>query len=97
MARCYFCKGTVKEQAVCHVHQWRERVFIFDNVPAEVCTQCGEMYFGPEALEQMDKMVAAPPEPEELIQVPVYSLKKAAKSSSDNRAFIPFGNFLNDF
>jgi len=74
MERCYFCKGTVRKQAIRHVHQWGKRVFIFDNVPAEVCTQCGETYFGPDALEQMDKIVAAPPEPEELIQVPVYSL-----------------------
>jgi YgiT-type zinc finger domain-containing protein len=64
----------MKEQAVRHVHQWRERVFIFENVPAEVCIQCGETYFGPAALEQMDKIVAAPPEPEEVVHVPVYSL-----------------------
>jgi YgiT-type zinc finger domain-containing protein len=74
MGRCYFCKGTVKKQAIRHVHQWGERVFIFDNVTAEVCTQCGETYFGPEALAQMDQIVAAPPEPEEVVQVPVYSL-----------------------
>jgi YgiT-type zinc finger domain-containing protein len=64
----------VKKQAIQHVHQWKQKVFIFNNVPAEVCTQCGETYFGPEAVEQMDTIVAAPPEPEELIQVPVYFL-----------------------
>jgi YgiT-type zinc finger domain-containing protein len=74
MERCYFCKGTVKKQAIRHVHQWGEKVFIFNNVPAKVCTQCGETYFGPEALEQMDKIVAAAPEPEEIAQVPVYTL-----------------------
>ena len=75
MERCYFCKGIVKKQAIqpC-TSVGKEKVFIFDNVPAEVCTQCGETYFGPEALEQMDKIVAAPPEPEAVIQVPVYFL-----------------------
>jgi YgiT-type zinc finger domain-containing protein len=57
-----------------HVHQWEEHIFLFKNVPAEVCTQCGETYFGPDALEQMDKIVANQPEPEETTQVPVYSL-----------------------
>jgi YgiT-type zinc finger domain-containing protein len=57
-----------------HVHPWRDKVFIFKNVSAEVCTQCGETYFGPEVLKQMDKVVARPPEPEEVTPVPVYSL-----------------------
>jgi YgiT-type zinc finger domain-containing protein len=74
MGRCYFCKGIVHEQTIRHVHQWGEKVFIFDNVPAEVCTQCGETYFGPDQLEQMDRIVASPPEPEEVAQVPVYTL-----------------------
>ena len=74
MDRCYFCKGKVEKKAIRHVHQWGERVFIFKNVPAEVCTQCGETYLGPEALEKMDRVVAGLPEPEEVTQVPVYSL-----------------------
>jgi YgiT-type zinc finger domain-containing protein len=74
MDRCYFCKGKVEGKAIRHVHQWGERVFIFKNVPAEVCTQCGETYFGPEALEKIDQVVKGPPEPEEVARVPVYSL-----------------------
>jgi len=61
MDRCYFCKGKVESKAIWHVHQWGDKIFIFKNVPAEVCTQCGETYFGPEGLEQMDRIVAAPP------------------------------------
>jgi YgiT-type zinc finger domain-containing protein len=74
MDRCYFCKGKVTSTVLYHVQQWGERVFIFKNVPADVCTQCGETYFGPEALEQMDRIVATQPTPEEVTQVPVYSL-----------------------
>jgi YgiT-type zinc finger domain-containing protein len=74
MDRCYFCRGRVERKVIRHVHQWRERVFIFKNVPAEVCTQCGETYLGPEALEKMDRVVAGATEPEEVTQVPVYSL-----------------------
>ena len=74
MERCYFCRGKVEERVVRHVHQWGEKIFIFKNVPAEVCTQCGESYFGPDALEKMDQVVASVPEPEEVAQAPVYSL-----------------------
>jgi len=74
MDRCYFCKGKVEKKTIRHVHQWGERVFIFKNVPAEVCTQCGGTYLGPEALEKMDRVVASLAEPEEVAQMPVYSL-----------------------
>jgi len=74
MNACYFCKGKVEARVVRHVHQWGEKVFIFKNVSAEVCTQCGETYFGPEALEKMDRVVTGLPEPEEVTSVPVYSL-----------------------
>jgi YgiT-type zinc finger domain-containing protein len=57
-----------------HVHLWGEKIFIFKNVPAEMCSQCGEAYFGPEALEKMDLVVESVPEPEEIAQVSVYSL-----------------------
>lgn len=55
MDRCYFCKGKVESKTIRHVYQRGEKVFIFKNVPAEVCSQCGETYFGPEALEKMDR------------------------------------------
>ncbi|MGH9426644.1 MAG: YgiT-type zinc finger protein [Terriglobia bacterium] len=74
MDSCYFCKGKVERRLIRRVHQWKESLFLFKNVPAEVCTQCGETYFGSEALEQMDKIVTNQPEPEESTQVPVYSL-----------------------
>lgn len=74
MDSCYFCKGKVERRMIRHVHQWKESIFLFKSVPAEVCTQCGETYFGPEALEQMDRIVMTQPEPEETTQVPVYSL-----------------------
>ena len=73
MDQCYFCKGKVEKRGIRHVHEWGEQVLIFKNVPAEVCTQCGETFFGPEALGQMDEIVAGKAEPEEVTQVPVYS------------------------
>jgi YgiT-type zinc finger domain-containing protein len=64
----------VRKQAIRPVYRWGEKVFIFNNVPAEVCTRCGETYFGPESLEQIDEIVETAREPEEVAQVPGYSL-----------------------
>ena len=45
MKTCYFCKGEVVKKKIQHVHQWGEKIVLFEDVPAEVCQQCGEIYF----------------------------------------------------
>ncbi len=37
MEHCYFCKGKVTAKRVRHIHEWGEKVFIFEDVQAEVC------------------------------------------------------------
>ena len=47
---------------------------ILSNLPADVCTQCGEVFFGPDALRYMDAIVANEVEPQSYRSLPVYSL-----------------------
>jgi len=49
-------------------------VIIFEDVPAEVCTQCGETYFDPDTLKAMDAATLGENEPRRHVQVPVFSL-----------------------
>lgn len=76
MNRCYFCRGTVKQQRVTHVHPWKGEVIILEDVPADVCQQCGETYFAPEVLKAMDQIALdqRQTEPKRRVVVPVYSL-----------------------
>ena len=74
MSMCPFCKGRVHPERVEHVHRWGERLVILRNVPADVCTQCGEVFFGPEALRAMDAVVTGDLTPEQHRSVPVYTL-----------------------
>jgi len=46
------------------------------NVPADVCAQCGQTFFGPDALKAMDAVAAGGREPDERLTVPVYSLRR---------------------
>lgn len=71
---CWFCKGVLELRRIRHVREWGEDLFIFENVPAEVCTQCGERFFGPEALKKMDAIVTGPQTSARRQPVPVYSL-----------------------
>lgn len=74
MEECYYCKGEIVKNKIRHVHYWGDDIVIFENVPAEVCTQCGEAYFTPEVLKSMDKVTLDGTPPEKSIAVPVFSL-----------------------
>jgi len=77
MKTCYFCKGEVVEKKIQHVHQWGEKIVIFEDVPAEVCQQCGEIYFSPEVLEKMDEVMMGEEKPKATISIPIFSLTEA--------------------
>jgi YgiT-type zinc finger domain-containing protein len=73
MTICYFCKGKVAAGHIRHIHRWGNQVFILENVPAEICQQCGEVYFAPNVLAEMDKIALGKTQPQATIQVPVYA------------------------
>ena len=78
MTECLFCKGPVHRQRIRHVHSWKGNVYIFNDVPAEVCQQCGEVYFEPQVLEQMDRLTEGKIAPETILRVPVFAFERIA-------------------
>ena len=71
MKKCYFCKGNIVKKKISHVHQWGEKIIIFEDIPAEVCEQCGEVYFSPDAIEIMDKATREISKIKKRVEVPV--------------------------
>lgn len=45
MTTCYFCKSPVIAQLTSADFCWGDDLKIIEQVPAEVCEQCGEKYF----------------------------------------------------
>jgi len=45
MIKCYFCKGKIEEKRVRVDFRWGDELVVIEDVPAEVCQQCGEKYF----------------------------------------------------
>jgi YgiT-type zinc finger domain-containing protein len=78
MDQCYFCKGRIIHKTITHMHTWQEKFFLFEDVPAEVCQQCGETYFRPDVLEAMDAIVTRDVEPKTQVVVPVFSISSPA-------------------
>lgn len=51
------CKGNLEEKKVNYVVDLEDNIIIIKEVPAKVCTQCGEQYFDDETAENIEKMV----------------------------------------
>ena len=74
MTTCPFCSALVDERLVEHILRWEGEIYILRNVPADVCVQCGQTFFGPDALKAMDAVALGEREPDERLAIPVYSL-----------------------
>ena len=76
--RCPFCRGELKEKLIQYVQPYQGRVFIIENVPAEVCSQGGEPLIRPEVAEKIQNIVWNEPTPQKSAQIPVYDLSEVA-------------------
>ncbi len=74
MKQCYFCRGIIVKKKMRHIHHWGDEIMVFEDVPAEVCSQCGEVYLSPEVLAKMDEVVKNKTTPQKSITIPVFSL-----------------------
>jgi YgiT-type zinc finger domain-containing protein len=56
---CFRCKGSLENKLTNHVVNLEDCIIIVKNVPAEVCSQCGETYYSDGVAEQLEKIVTA--------------------------------------
>ena len=71
--KCEFCNSETRRKKVRKQH-WRQgKLYIVENVDAEVCTECGERYFHATTLDALDKLVAGDHVVKEVLSVEVVS------------------------
>jgi YgiT-type zinc finger domain-containing protein len=73
MASCSYCEGELEERLVQHEYRWEGKLFVFEDVPARVCRQCGEKYFESKVAKAMEKAVLEQLQPKRIMHVPVFS------------------------
>jgi YgiT-type zinc finger domain-containing protein len=56
---CEFCDGETFKKKVSRQHWVQDRLYMVENVEAEVCPECGERYFHATTLDQIDRMLEA--------------------------------------
>ena len=75
---CLYCRGRLEERTVQRVQEYKGRWFIIENLPALVCTQCGERFYTPEAHDLVVRLITKEPEPTRIESVAVYDVSQAA-------------------
>ena len=71
---CEFCNGNAINKKVKRQHWLKGKLYIVENVDADVCTECGERYFHATVLDKIDKYLSAEHEVKEKVSVEVVSM-----------------------
>ena len=74
MKTCPICGGRLEAKRITHPQEHNGKVIILENVPAEVCRQCGEVLLRPDVLKRVQELVWSESKPERTALVPVYDL-----------------------
>jgi YgiT-type zinc finger domain-containing protein len=72
--QCSSCGAQLKETTINYTQTFEGRVYIVKGVPAQVCSQCGEQYLSPEAVDGLQELIesaAVPGTKTETIEVPL--------------------------
>lgn len=73
---CSFCGGAVKEDKVELDYRYKGDLFIFQNVPAGVCQQCGEKYLMAKVAKEIERRIQTKKKWDKTISIPVDILPK---------------------
>ena len=71
---CDFCQGETRPRLVTKHHRYKRRLYLVENVVAEVCQECGERYFHATTLAAIDRFLDSDHPVKETLQVEVVSL-----------------------
>jgi YgiT-type zinc finger domain-containing protein len=71
---CEFCGGQTAKKKVKRQHWLHKKLYIVENVEAEVCAECGERYFHAKILDEIDHLLESRHLVKEKLEVEVVSL-----------------------
>ncbi len=71
---CQLCTGRTSRKRVRKQHWLQGRLYLIDNVEAEVCNECGERYFHAKTLDSINRLLEGKHKVKARLQVEVVSL-----------------------
>lgn len=67
--KCQSCEGEYEERLIARAYRRDGKVIVVDDVPAEVCSECGDTLLKPETVEGIQEALATAEEAEEFAPV----------------------------
>jgi HTH-type transcriptional regulator/antitoxin MqsA len=71
---CAICGGRLKKEKISFDFRFNGELVVIDNLPVEVCLQCGEKVLSPAVSQKIDEVLARKKKPEKYINIPVYQI-----------------------
>ena len=71
---CEFCGGTTETRHVKKQHWLHGKLYLVENVEAQVCRECGERYFHASTLDAIDRLLEADHPVKQSLRVEVVSI-----------------------
>jgi YgiT-type zinc finger domain-containing protein len=68
---CSFCGGVVKEDKIELEYRYKGKLYLFKDVPAGVCQQCGERYLTAKITKEIERRIQTKEKWNKTIAVPV--------------------------
>lgn len=53
------CPGEYEKREIVHTVRFRGEIIVFDRVPAEVCSVCGDTLLAPETVRRIESLLKA--------------------------------------
>ncbi len=75
---CEFCGGSTRAKNVKRQHWLNKKLYIVENVRAEVCMECGERYFHAKTLDALDEYLLQRHVVKESISVEIVRFNEAS-------------------
>lgn len=73
MNKCSVCHSQTVTKNIRYTQWYKDELIIVENVPAEVCQNCGEEYFAPDIADKIQKVIELH-HASKTIKVPVFQL-----------------------
>ena len=69
--RCAVCGGDLHSATITHEEKRDGQLYLFEHVPGQVCSACGEIWIADSTLRQIDQLILKGT-PVRTVQTPVY-------------------------
>ena len=74
--RCAVCGGELRQTTITHEERRGTNFYLFQNVPAQACSACGEVWIEEATLQEIDRLIREG-EPVGKVQTPIYDFTVA--------------------